>query len=281
MAEIPPRVLLFTLGPVMVSLTVIAGVTGWHRRALTRRVSLRDRARTLVPYAGVLGLVLAFNGIVRPRVDEFSTAFGLNFTEAIYRFEGAFVAHVQDLTPEPLVVYFSAVYIVGYVVLLAFPPLAYGVLDEVEPVAALLVAYAINYLLGALCYVVVVAHGPRNWRPDLFEAPLYATIPDVRYLTDAVNANTNVFPSLHTSLSVTVLVFAVLTREEYPRWLAIAAVLAPSVVLSTMVLGIHWLTDVLAGIALALISVGLARWTVARVRGDQDASHRPTEPVRF
>jgi len=281
MVNIPPRVLLSTLVPVLATLAVVAVVTGWHRRALAGRVNVRDRSRALWPYVGLLGLVLVFNGIVRPRVDDVSTAFGINFTDAIFAFEGEFVAHLQDLVPEPLFLYFSAAYIVGYVVLLAFPPFAYVVLDDVEHVAALFVAYATNYFLGALCYIAVVAHGPRNWRPELFEQPLYTTIPDVMYLTSAVNTNTNVFPSLHTSMAVTVLAFAVITRKEYPRWLAITGVLAPSVVLATMVLGIHWLTDVIAGTALALLSVGVARWTVARFRDDHEPRHRPTEPVRF
>lgn len=281
MLNIPPRVLLYTLMPVLATLATVALLTGWHRRALAGRVDFRARARALWPYVGLLGLVLVFNGLVRPRIDNVSTAVGINFTHSIFAFEGLFVARVQDLTPEPLFAYFSAVYIVGYVVLLAFPPLAYVVLDDADHAAALLVAYATNYFLGALCYVVVVAHGPRNWRPGLFEQPLYDTLPDVMYLTSAVNTNTNVFPSLHTSMAVTVLAFAVFTRREYPRWLAIVAVLAPSVVLATMVLGIHWLTDVLAGIGLALLSVGVARWAVARFRGDHEPYHRPTDPVRF
>lgn len=281
MVNVPVGVLVATLLPVAAALAVVAVVTGWHRRLLEGQVALPGRAWDLRAYVGLLGAVLVFNGVVRPRVDDVSPAFGLNLTDAIYAFEGGFVAHLQALTPEPLFVYFSAVYIVGYVVLLVFPPLAYAVLDDADHVATLLVAYAVNYFLGALCYIVVVAHGPRNWRPELFEAPLYSTLPDVMYITSAVNTNTNVFPSLHASMAVTVLLFAVFTREEYPRWLVIAAVLAPSVVLATMVLGIHWLADVIAGTALAFVSVGIARWAVARIRGDREPYHRPTDPVRF
>ncbi|PHQ46249.1 inositol phosphorylceramide synthase, partial [Halorubrum sp. C3] len=68
----------------------------------------------------------------------------------------------------------------------------------------------------------------------------------------------NVFPSLHTSLSVTVGTFAVLTRDEYPLWTLIAVPLSLSVVIATMYLGIHWLTDVVAGFALAFGCVALA-----------------------
>ena len=84
-------------------------------------------------------------------------------------------------------------------------------------------------------------------RSDLWEVP-----------TVHINSNTNVFPSLHASLSITVLLLAWTTRAEFPRWVVLAAVLAGSVVLSTMALGIHWATDVVAGIALTFVAMTLS-----------------------
>jgi len=66
------------------------------------------------------------------------------------------------------------------------------------------------------------------------------TNPEYQYLTREVNTSTNVFPSLHTSLSATVAAFAWQTRSEFPKWLPVAVVLAASVAISTMYLGIHW-----------------------------------------
>ncbi|MDZ7730656.1 MAG: phosphatase PAP2 family protein [Natrialbaceae archaeon] len=91
---------------------------------------------------------------------------------------------------------------------------------------------------------------------------LYDSYPTYQYLTSEVNRNTNVFPSLHASLATTVALFAVRTREFYPRWVPIAIFLAISVSVSTMYLAIHWATDVIAGVALAVISVRLARYSV-------------------
>ena len=67
------------------------------------------------------------------------------------------------------------------------------------------------------------------------------------------------FPSLHTSMSVTAALLAWTTREQYPLWPPVAAVLAVSVCLSTMYLGIHWATDVVFGIALGWVSVRIGR----------------------
>jgi membrane-associated phospholipid phosphatase len=58
-------------------------------------------------------------------------------------------------------------------------------------------------------------------------------------------------------MAVTAALLAWTTRDEYPLWVPISSVLAISVVISTMYLGIHWATDVIFGIVLAWISVTL------------------------
>jgi len=93
---------------------------------------------------------------------------------------------------------------------------------------------------------------------------LYDTNPEYQYLTREVNTSTNVFPSLHTSLSATVAAFAWQTRSEFPKWLPVAVVLAASVAISTMYLGIHWGIDVTAGLLLAALCVTLSHRLVGR-----------------
>jgi hypothetical protein len=63
------------------------------------------------------------------------------------------------------------------------------------------------------------------------------------------------FPSFHTTLAV--LSAIALWRIPYVRWFA--ALLACLIVASTMTTGWHYLSDVLAGLALAAISIGAAR----------------------
>ena len=152
--------------------------------------------------------------------------------------------------------------------LLAFPVVAYFLLPDARPIREMTVAYSLNYALGVVCYVLFIAYGPRNVMPDLVDQLLYTHWPESQLLTSEVNSNVNVFPSLHTSLAVTVAALAYRTREAYPTWLPIATVLALSVVISTMYLGIHWGIDVLAGIGLAAISVAAAVWLTDPERRD-------------
>ena len=254
-------------------LSVLASVVGWVGAMLAAAsVAVIGPARLREAWNGLRGriwetrravaalcVVLIASAVGRGSLQAVSELFGLQATALIYGLEGGFVAWVQATFAAPeLTAYFSWVYVYGYAFLLAFPVVAYLALPRTTTLRRLLVAYALNYGIGLALYTAVFAHGPRNVLPDAVTPLLFATRPEVMALTSEVNVNSNVFPSLHTSLSVTVGTFAVLTREEYPRWTTVAAWLSLSVVVATMYLGIHWLTDVVAGVALALGSVALA-----------------------
>ena len=220
---------------------------------------LRDRLWDARRTIALLCVVLLASAIGRSALQAVSQLFGLQATALIYGLEGGFVAWVQATFATPaLTAYFSWVYVYGYAFLLAFPVIAYLALPRTTTLRRVLVAYALNYGIGLALYTAVFAYGPRNVMPDMVTPLLFTNQPDVMLLASEVNVNTNVFPSLHTSLAVTVGTFAVLTREEYPLWTPVGVWLALSVVVATMYLGIHWLTDVVAGFALAFGSVSLA-----------------------
>ena len=237
---------------------------------------LRDSRREVA----ALLVVLVVSGVGRPALQSVSEVFGLRLTGAIIALEGDFVPWLQGTFQSPrLTLYFSSVYVFGYAFLLVFPFLAYAALSEPKTLKRLIVAYTLNYAIGLVLYTVVLAYGPRNVMPDLVTSLLYTFNPDFQTLTGEVNVETNVFPSLHTSLSVTVAAFAALTHDRYPRWTPVAWWIAGSVVVSTMYLGIHWLTDVVFGTALALGCVYAAcRYVNPDGDGSDDAEPDETEP---
>lgn len=241
-------------------------------RRSARRV--HENVRAVSTTAVVLGVVLALNGFIRDLGVELSWLIGVNITGYIHAFEGAFVVWVQSFATPELTAYFSVVYVYGYVFLLTFPLVLYAVHDRGEPLHATLVAFALNYTLGLVFYVVFVSYGPRNFMPEAVEGLLFTTWPQAQLLTSQVNENTNVFPSLHTSLSTSVALLAVYYRSVSPRWLPIAVVLALSITVSTMYLGIHWLADVVGGIALAVGCV-VAGIRVAEARVSREADKEP------
>lgn len=216
---------------------------------------LRERLRELSPYLVFLGAVLVLNKIAREVGPELSWIVDWNITGLIYELEGNFVPLVQSVASPVLTTYFSTVYIVGYAFLLTFPFIAYAALSDLKYVKGTIVAFGLNYALGLVGYILFISYGPRNLIPDLVDPLLYSTYPRTQIVTSQVNANTNVFPSLHTSLSVTVALLAWRSRETYPLWTVIAIPLAASIIISTVYLGIHWGTDVVAGIVLGVGSL--------------------------
>ncbi|CCQ33286.1 Membrane-associated phospholipid phosphatase protein [Halorhabdus tiamatea SARL4B] len=255
-----PLALLAMIVTVTVVLTCVTAAFVVEWRLIARlRTEYRSTIRTAIPSLSVLAGVLAINSVVRDVGVELSWLIGWNITGEIYAVEGNLVPAIQSLAHPWLTTYFSLTYVYGYVFLLVFPLVAYLVLENMEWFRTAATAYALNYAIGLGLYLVFIAYGPRNLLPDLTEPLLYTNWPSSQFLVSEVNANTNVFPSLHTSLSATVIVLAYRTRDVYPRWLPIATLVGGSVMLSTMYLAIHWGTDVVAGVALGVGSVWLAR----------------------
>lgn len=236
-----------------VSLSVVVGPD----RLRTAVNNLPERLWIAVKPIGFLAAVLVINSLVRNIGVDISWIIGTNITRLIYSLEGTVVATIQSLTPGWLTLYFGYVYVYGYTFLLVFPLVAAMLAGERRHLRHTAVAYAINYTVGMCCYLLFIAYGPRNYMPALVDPLLFDTLPRFQLLTSEVNANTNVFPSLHTSLSTTVALLAIRDHATFPKWTPVAVFLAVSVVLSTMILGIHWATDVVAGALLAMFSVWL------------------------
>ncbi|WP_226481700.1 phosphatase PAP2 family protein [Natrinema amylolyticum] len=265
------------LADVLIQLVVVTGILlpisvvlfiGRERLVQTRS-EWRARLKTSAPAIAVLLVVLLINRFARQRAPRLSRDIGFHLTSSFYNIEGEFILLFQSIATPETTAYFSSVYVYGYVFLLIFPVIAYFTLADTRMFRRLLTAYALNYVIGLVLYIFVIAYGPRNVMPaEVAETMLFDTNPQYQYLTREVNSNTNVFPSLHTSLSATVATFAAITRSTFPKWFPVAVVLAASVAISTMFLGIHWGIDVIAGMLLAALCVVLSdrlvgRWPVS------------------
>ena len=85
----------------------------------------------------------------------------------------------------------------------------------------------------------------------------------------------NCFPSFHVSMSVVIVAVALLAGVRFRN--AVAA-LALTVVIATFGLGIHWLPDIVAGLAVGALSVALALRLEGRARRRRDLAGQ-AEPV--
>ena len=66
----------------------------------------------------------------------------------------------------------------------------------------------------------------------------------------------NCFPSTHVSFTVVIILVGYLFQVRMRHTML---AMGTTIILSTFVLGIHWLPDIVAGVAVAFLSVALAR----------------------
>lgn len=81
---------------------------------------------------------------------------------------------------------------------------------------------------------------------------------------DAAVVVVNCFPSMHTSIAFAMLLLAWREKDKLFRW--VWTLFCLSIIYSTLYLEIHWITDVIAGIILALATVKLGDWIIATWR---------------
>jgi len=175
------------------------------------------------------------------------------FTGAIYDFEGPAVATFQSVTsvvPEwaafALTGFFTVAYLVAFPFIVLF---TYSKLKAHDETQARRYAMAYVFLvLAAVPFFLLFPVGiPGLYllevRPLMLEFD-----PVIRAGVMATDTLVKAFPSLHTGLSVLAALYARNATENYAR---VVGALAFVIVLSTLYLGIHWLTDALAAAVLA------------------------------
>ncbi|MFC7072508.1 phosphatase PAP2 family protein [Halovenus rubra] len=235
-------------------------------------VDYRTRLCHGLAHLSVLGTVFGISMYWRPIGGEVSWTLEYNITHTLYSIEGYLVPTIQELATTKLTWALSLVYVFGYVFLVLFPLVSYLFLDTLRPFRVTALSYIINYLIGLGSYTLFIAYGPRNYMPGEVRGLMYEVWPEIEALTTHINTNTNVFPSLHTSLAVTVALLAWYTRDSYPRWFYLASALAGTIAFSTMYLGLHWGTDVVTGAALGITSV----WAASYLAAESDEQSRIT-----
>ena len=110
------------------------------------------------------------------------------------------------------------------------------------------------YLLGFVGYLLVPAGGPYMAFPDIFPYPVHGGA-ITHFLTGLVAqgiTGMDVFPSLHSGITVYVWGFCLLGGRRYRLATAVLTLLMLGIVVATVYLRYHYGIDLLAGIALAL-----------------------------
>lgn len=181
-----------------------------------------------------------------------------DFTPMIFQWEGFFVKHVQEIFYSPWLTP-----VLAYFYLLVFQALIIGsigvylIQHNKAHVYATCYAILINYTMAIPFFLFFPVNETWSYQPAGVTFYMLEVFPNFESVYRPLSGLDNCFPSLHTSLSVTMAVLGF--RSGNRRWAIITGISAAIIIFSIFYLGIHWLSDMLAGTLLGLMasSVGI------------------------
>ncbi|MCI0734515.1 MAG: TIR domain-containing protein [Methylococcaceae bacterium] len=185
--------------------------------------------------------------------DQYAQGF-LN-ARAFQELEGEIVLNGQSRTPILSIIGFSFSYFALLPLLLLGNAAAAWRRPSIRPARIFTFSLIINYLLSLPFFLFFPV--PERWAYPESGTILLSDLLSTRLieLIRPISGLDNCFPSVHVSFSI----LAILTGYWFKtRWRHCILLLGLTVVLSTFALGIHWIPDVVLGIAMGGLGFALA-----------------------
>ncbi|RED64141.1 phosphatase PAP2 family protein [Cohnella lupini] len=180
-----------------------------------------------------------------------------DLTPVLSGWEGAWPAWLQsNLQSDALTAVCGIFYLVIFQSVLISSVAIYTHHKNMKLYYAFCVAVLMNYFLAVPFYLFVPVNEVWFVHPQIHFL-LLDVFPSFEREYRSLSGLNNCFPSLHTSISVTLALLA--SKSGIRRWAVFAWISASVIIFSIFYLGIHWFTDMVAGLLLALLSttVGL------------------------
>jgi membrane-associated phospholipid phosphatase len=200
---------------------------------------------------------------------------GYPIADAFRWFERYLSFELHDTTGAIASYGYSASYFVIFPVLCLCVAWALARHRDPEAYQTVSLAVAIDYAISLPFFLFFPV--PERWASPMTEAMLLSDkVSDklIEYMRPLSGLD-NCFPSFHVSLTVLVVAACFLFRVPL-RMVALA--LGATIVLSTFVLGVHWIPDMIAGVAVGIASLLLA-WRIVHRGRSPFATPAYTAPV--
>ncbi len=182
-----------------------------------------------------------------------------DYTPWMYQLEGDIVEHLQGAMLNPsLTPYFHFIYVVGFTTIINTSIIIYIALKHEKIVRTLAFGIIIMTSIALPFYIFFPVNEVWVSNPEYyniysdFSTNVVNILREVREgeaVTQVFSNVNNCFPSMHTAISVFIALTLIVNKRKYlaPIYTFVAA----SIVTATIYLGIHWITDIIAGLILA------------------------------
>lgn len=178
-----------------------------------------------------------------------------DLTPYLSGWEGAWPAWVQSTFHSDILTVICAIF---YLVLFQSTMIAsigiYTHDNNMKLYYAICIALLLNYIIAVPFYLFIPVNEVWFVHPQV-KFLVLDVFPSFEREYRALSGLNNCFPSLHTSISVTLALIA--GKSGIRRWAVFAWVNAAVIIFSIFYLGIHWFTDMVAGVLLAFLSTAI------------------------
>lgn len=187
---------------------------------------------------------------------EESMNYHKDFTPWVFSMEGHFVKHLQDFFHSSYITPISVFFYVVVFQSLLIASVGVYISDQNKVfVIATCFAIIMNYAIAIPFYLFFPVNEVWSYPPSGVSFLMLDVFPNFEQEYRPLSGLNNCFPSLHTSISVTMMVLGL--RSGNRRFGIITTISAVVIIFSIFYLGIHWLTDMIAGTILGLLASNL------------------------
>jgi membrane-associated phospholipid phosphatase len=232
---------------------------------------IKEFIRSLITSRTFLVLFLCVSCILFINKYELNFENSLNyhpdFTPWVYGIEGNIVQYLQEFFYNPIITQICVFFYVIVFQSILIASIGVYIMDRNKVfVYATFFAIMINYAVAIPFYILVPVTEAWAYSPSGVVFHMLDVFPKFEAEYRPLSGLNNCFPSLHTSISVTVMLLA--ARSGNLPWRILTTISSTIIVFSIFYLGIHWVLDMLAGSILGITASTLgiywAKLTVAK-----------------
>jgi len=192
-----------------------------------------------------------------------------DLTSALSGWEGSWQGRLQHVVhSDALTLVCAFFYLVMFQAVMVASVGIYTYEKNLKLYYAFCVALLLNYFIALPFFLFVPVDEAWSVSPHI-RFLMLDTFPNFESQYRHLSGLDNCFPSLHTSISVTMALLA--ARSGNKRWATFAGINAGVILFSIFYLGIHWFTDMIAGMCLAAataaIGLKVGEWANRRQDG--------------